>query len=345
MAVNWSATRVVVTGGGGFLGQHLVALLHERGCEPLVPRTADAWDFRIRDSVQRYFEKTRPEIVFNCAARQGGLEYQRLYPADIFYDNMMMGLNTLDAAQRAGVAKYVNVVAGCSYPGYMQGPMSEADYWTGPLHESVVNYGFTKKTQVVQGWCYRRQYDFNSIHLLMTNLYGPGEHFHSDRSHGLAALLRRFYEAKRDGAAHVVVWGTGKPVREWLYARDAAEALIMGAEKYDEAEPLNVSVGHGLRITDLALLIREIVGYRGDLVYDRDKPDGALLKTFSNARIRETIHWIPTTSMRDGITETLRWLDANYEYAVHERRSAAAHQDLTDHRRARFPPQADHTAD
>ncbi len=328
MGINWSGVRVVVTGGGGFLGRHVVALLRERGCEPAVPRTSDGWDFRSLDSVQQYFEQTRPEIVFNCAARQGGLEYQRLYPADIFYDNMMMGVNTLHAAQRAGVVKYVNVVAGCSYPGYLQGTMSEDDYWSGPLHDSVVNYGFTKKSQVVQGWCYKRQYDFNSVHLLVTNLYGPGEHFHPDRSHGLAALLRKCYEAKRCGAPHIVVWGTGKPVREWLYVGDAAEALLMAAEKYDDVTPLNVSVGQGISIADLASLIADVVGYTGQIVYDRDKPDGALMKTFSNVRMMEKVGWRPRTPIREGVLRTLKWLDANYEYAIKEHRPEAARQRL-----------------
>lgn len=319
MSMDWSKLKVAVIGGGGFLGGYVVKSLRQQGCEPIVPRTADGWNFIELDNAARFFKEHQPQITINCAARQGGLEYQRLYPADIYYDNMMMGLNTLYAAQRGGVEKYINVVAGCSYPGYLQGVMAEDDYWSGPLHDSVINYGFTKKAQVVQGLCYQRQYQFNSIHLLMTNLYGPGEHFHPDRSHGLAALLLKFYEAKKNNQPNVTIWGSGKPVREWLFAQDAAQAIVAAADKYDQPDPINVSVGSGLTITDLAILIKDVVGYEGELVYDSDKPDGALLKTFANDRIKQAVGWEPTTSLRDGIAQTLAWLDANYQYAVKPR--------------------------
>ncbi|REJ66566.1 MAG: NAD-dependent epimerase/dehydratase family protein [Planctomycetota bacterium] len=316
MEGDWSSKRVAVVGGGGFLGSQVVRELEARDCTPAVPRTADGWDFCKLENAQRYFEEVRPQIVFNCAARQGGLAYQQKFPAEIFDDNLRLGLNTMQAAREAGVEKYVNVVAACSYPGYVDGIVSEDDYWSGPLHESVLNYGFTKKAQVVQGWCYKRQFDFNSIHLLMTNMFGPGEHFHPDRSHGLAALLRKFYEAKRDNQPEVIIWGTGRPVREWLFVRDAAEAMILAAERYDEVEPINVSLGGGLSIKELALLIQDVVGYEGELVHDTDKPDGALMKAFANDRFREQVGWEPRTSLRDGIAETLAWFEANYETAI-----------------------------
>jgi GDP-L-fucose synthase len=189
---------------------------------------------------------------------------------------------------------------------------------SGPLHESVVNYGFTKTSQVVQGWCYDRQYDFKSIHLLMTNLFGPREHFHPDRSHGLAALLRKFYDARESGAPDVTIWGTGKPVREWLFVRDAVDAMVLAAERYDDVSPLNISTGGGLSIMELALLIKEIVGFGGELVLDSTKPDGALVQTFTNDRVQSAIGWQPTTSLKDGIRETLEWLESNYAHATEE---------------------------
>ena len=318
MTIDWGNARVAVLGGGGFLGSHLVDYLRERACDPVVPRTAAGWDFRELDSMRKFFHEHPCEIVFNCAARQGGLGYQRSHPADIFFDNMRLGLNAMHASHEAGVSKYVNVVAACSYPGYVDGVLSEDDYWSGPLHETVVNYGFTKKSQVVQGWCYDRQYQFKSIHLLMTNLFGPREHFHPDRSHGLAALLRKFYDARRDGTAEVVIWGTGKPVREWLFVRDAVAAMVQAAESYDDVAPLNISTGGGLSIMELALLIKDIVGFEGELVLDRTKPDGALVKTFANERVKEAIGWEPSTSLEDGIRETLAWFDANYAVATAE---------------------------
>lgn len=315
---NWSSRAVTVIGGGGFLGRHLVESLRMHGCQPSVPRTTDGWDFRHLESALEFLRQHRPEIVFNCAGRQGGLAYQRQCPADIYYNNMLLGLNSMHAAHAAGVEKYVNVVAACSYPGYLDGVLSESDYWSGPLHESVVNYGFTKKAQVVQGWCYHKQYGFKTNHLLLANIYGPGEQFHPDRSHGLAALLRKFYEARRHGSKEVVVWGTGKPVREWLFVRDAVDALLMAAEHYDGVEPLNVSVGRGLSIAELANLIGELVGFDGEIVYDTTKPDGAMMKTLVNRRIREETGWKPRTQLIDGIRETLAWLDTNYEAMVVE---------------------------
>jgi len=314
--VDWSKTNVAVLGGGGFLGRHVAVELRKRGGAPVIARTAEGWDFREPSSALRFFERYRPEVVFNCAARQGGLDYQRRYPADVFFDNMLMGLHSMHTASQAGVKKYINIVAACSYPGYLDGAMREDDYWSGPLHDSVVNYGFTKKAQVVQGLCYRRQFGFDSIHLLMTNLYGPGEHFDVERSHGLAALLRKFYEAQRFGRPHVLIWGSGRPVREWLYVEDAAEAIVAAAERYDGAEPINVSVGSGLSITDLALLIKDVVGYGGELVYDLEKPDGAPHKTFANDRIQSLVGWHPRTALRDGIARTLQWLDAHYDEAI-----------------------------
>ncbi|MGB6045766.1 MAG: NAD-dependent epimerase/dehydratase family protein [Pirellulales bacterium] len=318
MTIDWSSSRVSVIGGGGFLGSQVARSLAARGCDPSVPRTAEGWDFRDPSSAQAFFEQHPTDVVFNCAARQGGLAYQRKFPADIFDDNLLLGFNTMRAAREAGVQKYVNVVAACSYPGYLDGMMSEADYWSGPLHETVVNYGFTKKAQVVQGWCYERQYGFNSIHLLMTNLYGPGEHFHPDRSHGLAALLLKFFDAKQNRLPKVEIWGTGRPVREWLFVEDAADAMIMAAEKYDNVEPINVSLGGGLSISELAEVIREIVGFEGELVYDTDKPDGALMKAFANDRLQQTVGWQPKTPLREGIRRTLTWLEANYATAIAE---------------------------
>lgn len=320
-AFPWPKTRVAVLGGGGFLGNHLVARLRALDCEPAIPRTADGWDFRQLESALDFFAEYRPEFVFNCAARQGGLAYQQLYPADIYYDNMLLGLNITHAAQRSGVRKLINALPACSYPGYLDHVLNETDYWSGPLHESVVNYGFTKKAQVVQGGCYRKQYDFCSIHLLLTNLYGPGEHFHPDRSHALAALLRKFVEAKRDNSPRVTLWGSGRPVREWLFVADAAQALVLAAERYDESEPLNVCTGKGISIANLAALIKEIVGYTREIRYDATKPDGALMKSFGNSRIAHLLGWRPTTSLRDGIEQTLAWFEANYESATSQSES------------------------
>lgn len=301
--------RIVVTGGGGFLGSHIVEELQRKGCNNIaVPRTKDGYDFRELENVLSYFSEKEPEIVFNCAAHQGGLGYQQLYPGKLYYDNLVMGANTMEAARRVGVEKYVNVVAACSYPGEYEGEvMKEEIYWNGPLDPTVVNYGVTKKVQTVQGLVYKRQYGFNSIHIILQNMYGPGEHFEPDRSHALAALIVKFHEAKVENKPFVEIWGTGKPLREWLFVEDAAEGFVLAAERYDEVEPINMGTGIGHSITELAIIIKEIVGYEGELKYDTSKADGAMKKVMDITKMKEILKWSPKTNIRDGIKKTYDW--------------------------------------
>ncbi len=298
--------RICVTGGGGFLGSHIVSELRKKGCQTIdAPRTKDGNDFRILDNVTSYFLRGKPEIVFNCAAHQGGIWYQRLYPGQIYYDNLMMGTNTMEAARGAGVEKYVNIVAACSYPGAHEGDvMKEEIYWDGPLDPTVVNYGITKKVQTIQGLVYKQQYDFNSVHIILQNLYGPGEDFEPDRSHALAALIRKFHEAKVENKPSVEIWGTGKPIREWLYVEDAAEGIVLAAEKCTQVEPFNMGTGIGYSITELAAMIKEIVGYEGEMKYDTSKPDGAMKKGMDITKMKEILQWTPKTNIRDGIRKT-----------------------------------------
>lgn len=301
--------RIVVTGGGGFLGSHIVKELQRKGCNNIaVPRTNDGYDFRELGTAVSYFSEKSPEIVFNCAAHQGGLGYQQLYPGTIYYDNLVMGANIMEAARRAGVEKYVNVVAACSYPGEYEGElMKEEIYWNGPLDPTVVNYGITRKVQTVQGLVYKKQYDFNSIHILLQNMYGPGEHFESDRSHALAALIVKFHEAKEKNSPFVEIWGTGKPIREWLYVEDAAKGFVLAAETRQEVEPINMGTGIGHSITELANIIKEIIGYEGELKYDTSRADGAMKKVMDITKMKETLKWSPNTNIQDGIKKTYDW--------------------------------------
>jgi GDP-L-fucose synthase len=267
----------------------------------------------------RFLKEHQPEIIINCASNQGGIAYQKLYPGTIYYDNLLMGTNTMEAARLAGVKKYVNIIAGCAYPGDPRdGILREDEFEAGPMHPTVENYGMTKRAAVMQAKCYRRQYGFNAISLILINLYGPGEHFHPDRSHALAALIRKFYEAKRNGTPEVVVWGTGRPVREWLYVDDAAEGIIRAAERYDDVEPLNIAVGRGYTIAELAAMIQEIVGYEGQIVYDMTKPDGALHKTGDIIKMKAVLDWEAPTPIREGIRRTLDWFVEHYDEARRE---------------------------
>lgn len=318
MTLDWTRKRVAVLGGGGFLGGRTCVELRARGVTQLfAPRTADGWDFRDPASADAFFAETRPEIVFNCAARQGGLAYQREFPADIFRDNLLMGLHTMEAARAHRVERYVNVVAACSYPGYLDGLLSEDDYWSGPVHDSVLSYASARRAHVAQALLYARQYGFDALSLLLTNLYGPGEHYQPDRSHGLAALLVKIHRAKRDGGP-VEIWGTGKPIREWLYVDDAARALVMAAERLHDPRPHNVALGGGLSIVELARTIARVVGYEGEFVHAADRPDGALCKTFTTNRFHAATGWTPQISLEEGIRRSAAWLDAHPELTVDE---------------------------
>lgn len=307
----WNNTRTAVLGGGGFLGRHVVAVLEEMGGRPVVPRTRDGYDFRSLDVARCFMAEAKPEVVFQCAAHQGGIAYQGPRPVEILQDNLLIAMNTLAAAREAGVRKFVNVVAACSYPGHLDRPLSEDDYWAGPIHDSVMSYGLARKVSVVLGSSYRREYGLNCVHLILANLYGPGDHIEPDRSHALIALLRKMIEAHRDGSPTVTVWGTGRPIREWLYVRDAAEALVLAAESYDLDVPLNVGTGEGLSIAALADLIRDVVGYSGRIVFDTSRPDGAMVKTLRCERIRAALGWQPRTPLREGLERTRDWLEGH----------------------------------
>jgi GDP-L-fucose synthase len=314
--------KIVVTGGTGFLGSHIVDQLAKYNCKVYVPSRRKGVDLTNMQSCVNYFEEVKPDIVFNCAAHQGGIAYQRGREATIYLDNLLMGTYTMEAARRVGVKKYINVVAGCSYPGYLnEDTLDESVYWNGPLHESVLDYGFTKKAQVVQGWAYRKQYGFNSIQLILANLYGPRDHFDPERSHGLAALIWKIYNAKKNNFPSVEIWGTGRAIREWLYVEDAAQGILLAGEKYDEPEPLNIAVGSGLSIRELADMIKRIVKYDGEFVYRTDMPDGALKKVLGVERMKAKLRWSPQTPLEVGIKKTIEWLDSNYADLISKMRS------------------------
>lgn len=314
---SWQDRTVVVTGGRGFLGSHIMEQVRALGAKPVSCSRTSGCDLRDLEQAVTFFSKYKPDIVINCASNQGGIAYQQLYPGTIYYDNLLMGANTMEAARLTGVKKYVNIIAGCAYPGDPRdGILREDEFEAGPMHPTVENYGMTKRAAVMQAKCYRRQYGFEAISLILINLYGPGEHFHPDRSHALAALLRKFYEARRDGLPEVVLWGTGRPIREWLYVEDAAEGIVQAAELYSDVEPLNIAVGQGYTIAELAAIIQEIVGYRGRIVYDSTKPDGALRKTGDIGKMKAILNWEPPTPIREGIRRTLDWFVANYDEAI-----------------------------
>ena len=312
----WGKRRVVICGGQGFLGGEVMRRLVDLQSDVISCSRRTGADLRDLEQAVGFFRMHEPEVVINCAANQGGLAYQKLYPAAIYYDNLLMGANTLEAARLTGVKKYVNIIAGCAYPGDPRdGVLREEEFEAGPMHPTVENYGATKRAAVTQARYYRRQYGFDAISLILINLYGPAEHFHPDRSHALAALIRKFYEAKRDQAPEVVLWGTGKAIREWMYITDAAEGIVRASEKYVEAEPLNIAVGSGQTIAELANVVKGVVGYDGQIVYDRKMPDGALRKVGDTTRMRAILDWGAQVPILEGIQRTLDWFAAHYEKA------------------------------
>ncbi len=309
--------KIVIAGGNGFVGAHIVEILTKTSGEIFIPKTKEGIDFRRKEDCLSYLNTTKPNIVINCAANQGGIAYHNGKQADLFLDNLLMGTFLMEASQKIGVKKFINVVAGCSYPGYLEkDEMNEEDYWNGKLHESIFSYGFARKASVVYGLALKKQYNFNSIHLIMANMYGPCEHFNPEQSKALAGLIKKIYEAKENKILEVEVWGTGKPIRDWLYVKDGAEGILVAGSIYNDIEPMNIATGVGISVKELAETIRQIIGYKGNLRYNISKPDGALHKTFGIHKMEKELKWVPKTSIETGIRETVEWFSKNYKKAI-----------------------------
>lgn len=310
--------KIVVTGGNGFFGSHIIDKLKTIGCEVYFPRTKEGIDFRKKEDCFSYLSITKPDIVINCAANQGGIGYHSGKQANLFMDNMLMGIFLMEAAQKVGVKKFVNIVAGCSYPGYLDSnEMNEEDYWNGWLHDSIFSYGFSRKASVVYGLALKKQYNFNSIHLIMANMYGPREHFNPEQSKALAGLIKKIHEAKVNKFSTVTIWGSGKPVRDWLYVKDGVEGILRATALYNSIEPLNIASGIGISIKNLAETIKKVTGYKGKFAYEESKPDGALHKTFGTKQMKKILKWMPKISIEEGVKETYKWFAKNYEKAIH----------------------------
>jgi GDP-L-fucose synthase len=299
--------RVLVTGGGGFLGGHLMRELERRGVtQVFAPRKAEL-DLTREVDVRRAYETTRPQVVIHLAAVVGGIGANRESPGRFFYENVMMGALVMEHARLAGVEKFVGLGTICAYPKLAPIPFLERDLWNGYPEETNAPYGIAKKMLLVQGHAYRDQYGFHAIHLLPVNLYGPHDNFDPASSHVIPALIRKFVEAVDTGAGKVVCWGTGNATREFLYVEDCARAIVDAAEQYDRPEPVNIGAGFEISIRDLAVLIGELVGFRGDLVFDRTKPDGQPRRSLDVSRARTAFGFTATTDFRQGLTRTIEW--------------------------------------
>ena len=307
----WSGLRVVVTGGAGFLGSHLVEHLRPQGCaEIVVPRSRD-YDLVKAKAVQRLFRDARPDIVIHLAARVGGIEANRRNPGRFFYENLMMGAQLMEEARLAGIRKFVAIGTICSYPKFTPIPFKEEDLWNGYPEETNAPYGLAKKMLLVQAQAYRQQYGFPAITLFPVNLYGPRDNFDLETSHVIPAMIRKFVEARRAGQSEVVLWGSGKPTREFLFVRDAAEGILLATERYSGQAPVNLGAGFEISIADLANLIAKCTCYNGRLVWDASHPDGQPRRCLDVSRAEKEFGFRATTPFEEGLRETIAWYEAS----------------------------------
>jgi dTDP-glucose 4,6-dehydratase/GDP-L-fucose synthase len=317
MSAFWDGRTVMVTGGAGFLGSHLVERLEARSeaVDVFVPRSAE-YDLRERAAVRRALEDSGADIVIHLAATVGGIGANRENPGRYFYDNAVMGIELIEQARRFGVEKFTILGTICAYPEQTPVPFSEEDLYEGYPEETNAPYGIAKKALHTQSWAYRRQYGFDSIYLLPVNLYGPRDDFDLETSHVIPAIVRKCVEARERGAESITAWGTGEPTREFLYVEDAAEGILDATERYDSSDPVNLGSGEEISIRSLVELIAETTGFEGEIEWDTSKPDGQPRRRLDTSRARERFGWEASTPFRDGLEETIDWYERNRERIV-----------------------------
>jgi GDP-L-fucose synthase len=303
----WPARRVMVTGGGGFFGSFVADRLRAEGAkEVFIPRRRD-YDLVDPAAVRRAYRDGSPDIVIHLAAVVGGIGANQQHPGRFFYENVMMGAQMMEEGRRHGVEKFVAIGTVCSYPKFTPVPFRETSLWDGYPEETNAPYGIAKKMLMVQSEAYRREYGFNSINLLPVNLYGPRDNFDLESSHVIPALIRKCLEAKRAGAPSVTCWGTGRPTREFLYVEDAAEAVLLAAERYSDGEPVNLGSGSEISTRELAELIQSVSGYEGALVWDASRPDGQPRRALDTSRADLAFGFKARTPLRAGLERTVQW--------------------------------------
>lgn len=301
----WHDKSILTTGATGFLGSHVVSELESKNPEAISAIGSSDYDLR---EYEACLEACREmDIVIHLAANVGGIGYNREKPADLFDDNILMGVNMMRAARVQGVEKFVALGTVCAYPKVTEVPFKEEDIWDGYPEETNAPYGLAKKMLLVQAQAYRQQYGFNAIYLLPVNLYGPRDNFNPESSHVIPALIKKFVDAKEANDKQVTVWGTGQATREFLYVGDAANAIVMAAEKYDKSDPVNIGSSFEISIKELAQLIRELVGFDGEIVWDTSKPDGQPRRKLDVSKAKEEFGFESETDFRQGLLETINW--------------------------------------
>jgi len=300
----------LVTGGAGFLGSHVVKKLQGRGCKnTMIPRSKD-YDLRDRDAIIRLLRESQPQVIVHLAAVVGGIGANRANPGKFFYDNAIMGIQLIEYSKQLGVEKFIAVGTVCAYPKFTPVPFREDNLWNGYPEETNAPYGLAKKMMLVQAQAYREQYGFNAIYLLPVNLYGPGDNFDLETSHVIPALIRKCVEAKSKGEKEIVLWGDGSPTREFLFVEDAAEGIVLAGEKYNGLEPVNLGTGEEIKISDLAKMVSEAVGFRGKILWDTSKPNGQPRRCVNVTRAQELFGFIATHRLIHGIPKTVAWFQS-----------------------------------
>lgn len=306
--INWSEQQVIVTGGAGFLGSHLVAHLQSQSVgELIVPRSAD-YDLREKAAVQQLFaDYPDATMIIHLAATVGGIGANREHPAQFFYDNIMMGTLLIEHAYQSGISKFVNIGTICEYPKITPVPFKEADLWNGYPEETNAPYGIAKKALLVMGNAYRQEYGFNVIHLLPTNLYGPGDNFDPRTAHVIPDMIRKMIIAQENGDAYITLFGDGTPTREFLYVKDAAAGIALAAARYDKPDPVNLGSGYEISIKDLAETIARTVEFSGELRWDTSKPNGQPRRQVDSSLAEQAFGFRASTSFDEGLAEVVAW--------------------------------------
>ncbi len=308
--------RIVVTGGTGFLGRHLMAALRARGYDDAVAIGAEDYDLTLEDQVAGMLTDLRPERIIHLAAVVGGIGANRRSPGTFFYRNLMMGVLLMEQARRTGVERFLSVGTICSYPKFTPVPFREDDLWNGYPEETNAPYGLAKKMLLVQSDAYRREFGFDAVNVMLVNLYGPGDNFDPETSHVIPALVRKCVEAVERKAPEVEIWGSGQATREFLYVEDAAEAIVLALEKLPDSQPVNLGAGREISIRELAEKIAALTGFHGRLAWDASKPDGQPRRCLDTSRAKQVLGWTASTPFDEGLRRTIAW--------YREQRAAAA---------------------
>jgi GDP-L-fucose synthase len=300
----WAGKKVLVTGGAGFLGSYVVSMLRQEGASIAIPRSVNC-DLRKLENCRKAV--SGQDVVLHLAGKVGGIGLNQEKPGELFYDNIIMGVQLIEEARLAGVKKFVALGTICCYPKFTPVPFKEENLWDGYPEETNAPYGLAKKMLLVQSQAYRQQYGFDSIFLMPVNLYGPGDNFDPQSSHVIPALIKRVFDATEQGEDHIVVWGTGRATREFLYVEDAARGVILSAERYDKSEPVNLGAGFEISIKDLAELIVKLSGFKGKIVWDTSKPDGQPRRSLDTSRAREEFGFEAQVPFEEGLRRTIEW--------------------------------------